>query len=112
METFVLHDIEMPIKVYNNHIDELTNRIFKILCICEQCEAQQNYQNYFEYLDKIAILMAGNKVLFNNRKYSILLTEIMGLNETHTTDHAQVKKIVLECTNSLQKMKKPLVEGG
>ena len=52
--------------------------------------------------------MAGNKVLFNNRKFTILLTQIIGLNETQTTDHAQVKKIVLECTNALQKMKKPL----
>lgn len=108
METFVLNGIEMPIAIYNNHIDELINKVFKILCICEQCAQGEDYANYFSYLDKITILMAGNKVLFNNRKFSILVTEVMGLKETQTTDHAQVKKIVLECTNALQKMKKPL----
>ena len=108
METFVIQGVEMPIAIYNNHIDELINKIFKILCICEQCEQTKEFDTYFNYLDKITILMAGNKVLFNNRKFSILLTQIMGLAETKTTDHAQVKKIVLECTNTLQKMKQPL----
>ena len=108
METFTLYGVEMPIAIYNNHIDELTNKVFKILCICEQCEQDKDFSNYFNYIHKISILMAGNKVLFNNRKFTIMLTQIMGLAETKTTDHAQVKKIVLECTNALQKMKKPL----
>ena len=108
MNTFFLNGIEMPIATYNNHLDELINKVYKILCICEQCEQNKEYKPYFDYLNKITILMAGNKVLFNDRKFTVLVTEIMGLVELQMTDHAQVKKIVFECTNALQKMKKPL----
>ena len=108
MNTFFIKEIEMPISVYNNHIDELINKIFKILCLCEQCEATNDYTLYFEYLYKVSIIMSGNKVLFNNRKFTLLMSEILGLYESKVTDHAQVKKIIFECTNTLQKMKKPL----
>ena len=55
METFTLNGIEMPIATYNNHIDELTNKIYKVLCICEQCEEKGDFTPYFEYLYKTNI---------------------------------------------------------
>lgn len=105
---FTKENIEIPTFLYNENLDALINQVYKVLCIFEQCELNKDYDAFFEYINKVAIVLLGNKALFDNTKYIFIATCLLGLSEKNITDHAQVKKIVFECTNTLQKLKKPL----
>lgn len=109
MNSFINKDnIEIPTILYNENLDMLINQVYKVLCIAEQCELSDDYEAYFEYIYKVVITILGNKVLFDDTKYIYISTCLLGLCEKNETNHARIKKIVFECTNILQKLKKPL----
>ena len=107
-KVIIKNGIEIPVELFNNHLDDLTNKVYKILCICEQCEANQDYDPYFDYTYKTAIILSGNKVLFSDTRFANIAATLLGLYEERIIEHSQVKKMVFECTNTLQKLKRPL----
>ena len=105
---FKMGDIEVPINIYNEYIDNTIDRIFKILPIYENCLLMEksDFSTYLSYLDKLILQINGSKILLSDSAFITLSATLIGLINEEKTTQKKVKSTVFHCIDIISKLKK------
>ena len=100
--------ISVPVKLYNNFINELINQIFKTLPIYEDCtkSKDKDMTPYIVHLDNVVTQIIGANFFFCDNAYFSVATILKGLQEINLPSQRKVKSIVFCCIDKLSKLKK------
>lgn len=104
--------ISVPVKLYNNFLNELINQIFKILPIYEDCikSKDKSLTPYLVHLDNVVTQILGANYFFYDNTFFSVATILKGLQEINSPSQKKVKSIVFCCIDKLSKLKRDEVE--
>ena len=103
--SFYINGVEIPTSTYNAYIRQSINKIFKILPIYEDCEAQNDFKFYVSYLDKLIVMFTGSEILFEQADFINLISTLKGMQQIQDLNQQQVKSIVFHCIDLLDRLK-------
>lgn len=103
-----INNVEITVPTYNQYIDDLINKVFKILPIFEECvqkSTNNKFVPYLSYLDKIVTIMTGAEAIFQKKDFIILVSLFKGMQKRTDLTKTQIKSLVFHCIDILEKMK-------
>lgn len=106
--TFNLNGIQVPICLYNQYMNDIIDKIFKILPIYENCVLSEgkDFYPYISHLDKLITQFTGSEILFEEKAFLTLTTILIGMQETTNLTQKKVKSLVFHCIDIVSKLKK------
>lgn len=106
--TFNLNGIRVPVNMYNQYMDDVIDKIFKILPIYENCllAEDRDFNPYTSHLDKLITQFTGSKILFEENAFLTLTTILIGMQERTNLTQKKVKSLVFHCIDIVSKLKK------
>ena len=75
-----LSDVEL-----NNYLDKLINRTFAILGVYEDCSLIEAYENYYTYVERLALELKGCSFSLDKNDFLSLYNVFKDINDTLLT---------------------------
>ena len=93
-------------EVYRTFLNDLVNKVFKILPIYEDCLKKQNgdLKSFHSYLDKMVTLLWGSEYFFSEPRFADIIVFLEGLRVRPDLTQKEVKSLVFHCIDGIEKM--------
>lgn len=95
-----LSDVEL-----NSYLDKLINRTFAILGVYEDCSLIDAYENYYTYVERLALELKGCSFSLDKNDFLSLYNVLIGMANSDIMAHKKVKSLVFYCISVIKKMK-------
>lgn len=101
----MIYNIKITNDEKSKYLESAIDKVFAILGIYEDCMEQNNFENYFIYLNRLLTEFNGVYYLLDINSFISLVSIIKGMIETKTTNHKSVKSLTFHCISILKKAK-------
>lgn len=112
-----VNEVEISVEDFNSYMEQIVNRIFKILGIYENCDEINNFETFDTYVFRVISEIRGFSELVDTSTFislSSLLTDLKtkvhedSLKEVknRTYNHKAVKSIVFHCISLVKREKR------
>lgn len=99
------YNIKLSKEEINTYLESAINKVFAILGIYEDCMENNNFENYFIYLNRLITEFSGIYYLLDINSFVSLIAIIKGMSKEKSTNHKNVKSLTFHCISILKKAK-------
>lgn len=99
------YKVEVKDEDLNVYLDKLINKTFAVLGVYEDCTLIQSYDNYYTYIERLALEIKGCNLSLDKSEFLSLYNVLIGMSNSEIMTHKKVKSLVFYCISVIKKMK-------
>ena len=99
------YNIDINKEEINIYLEKIVDKVFAILGVFESCNKRNDFNDYYTYLERIALELKGCTYSLERYNFLSLYNTILGMSKVDELNHAKTKSLVFYCISLIKKMK-------